>query len=115
MRGNRSFGTGLLVGVAGTLAAAALLGVGGRAAADNWFITSGHDGRTAYLWEQAGGSLRCVATAEAQPGKGGDQKNDDNAGGDDGKGKDKDKGGKPDDKGNKPDDKGKGKGKGGVE
>lgn len=106
MNTSRSFGSGLLVGVAGTIAVAALLGVGNRTTADNWFVTSGRDGRVAYLWEQAGGGLRCVATAEAEPGKGGEA--DDNAA----DGKDKEKGGKADDKG-KPDDKGRGKGKGG--
>ncbi len=107
MKSHRSFGSGLLVGVAGTIAIAALLGLGSRPAADNWFVTSGHDGRTAYLWEQAGGSIRCVGTAEAQAGKGDKADDDENAGG--GKNDDKDKG---KDKG-KPDDKGKGKGKGG--
>lgn len=113
---NRGFFVGLSCGIGASVIGAIALGAGRAGIAGDLFVTSGGDGRHAYLWRGGDGGLEFVGSAVADKGSGDDAKD---KGKDDSeeKGKPDDKGkpdgkGKPDDK-SKPDDKGKGKGKGG--
>ena len=99
----RSLGLGLALGIGGIMLLAAGMGVGKTLSAGEPIVTSGGDGRHAFLWRVSGDQIIFVSSARADGGKDEDH----------GKPEDpKDKGKDADKEKGKDGDKDKGKGKG---